>query len=72
QMVKNGEIRYYLLGGSGGRAGGSDEVAEWVRQNGKAVDSSLWSSGKTQTAGAGGLSSGQTLYDLRQAASQAS
>ncbi len=65
KMVKSGELRYYLLGGSGDRGGASDDVAAWVRQNGKAVDSSRWSAaGGTQTSGPEGLSGGQTLYDL--------
>lgn len=65
-MVESGEIRYYLLGGEGGRGGGTDEVSEWVRKNGKLVDSSKWSSGNDGSEGNrfAGMSSSRELYDL--------
>lgn len=57
QMVKAGEIRYFLVGGRG-MGGSSDEVTEWVEENGKAVDSAEWSSSSGNGFGS------QTLYDL--------
>lgn len=63
QMVKDGEIKYFLAGGRG-MGGSSDEVTQWVEENGKAVDSDEWSSSSGD--GSGGRTSGgsQTLYDL--------
>ena len=56
EMVRDGEVRYYLLA-DGGMRGGSDEVAQWVRENGTEVDSVVWN-------GSSGGFGGATLYDL--------
>lgn len=62
QMVKSGELKYYMVGGRGGMGGNSsDEVTQWVEQHGTVVDSSVWSS--SSGSGLDGESS-QTLYDL--------
>jgi hypothetical protein len=54
EMVKNHELRYFLLTGMGM---GNDEVSAWVKQHGKVVSSSEYSGGSSI-----GLSG--TLYDL--------
>lgn len=54
EMVKNHELRYFLLTGIGM---GNDEVSAWIRQHGKAVSSSEYRGGTS--VGMGG-----TLYDL--------
>lgn len=66
QMVEQGEVKYFMVGGRGKTGGSSSEVTEWVEENGKAVDSSEWSGSfafsetqnmeKSDTSG--------TLYDL--------
>lgn len=60
QMVKDGEIRYFMVGGRGGM-GSSNEVSQWVEKNGKAVNSEEWSSSSGSVL-AGGM--GETIYDL--------
>jgi 4-amino-4-deoxy-L-arabinose transferase-like glycosyltransferase len=47
QLVKNHTVRYFLTGGMGGPGGGSDNITQWVQQQCKVVDSSLWSSQTT-------------------------
>lgn len=65
EMVKAGEIKYFMVGGRGGMGGSSsDEVTQWVEQNGTAVDSSVWSSSSSGLAADGRTGSSQTLYDL--------
>lgn len=67
QMVKAGEIKYFLVGGKGGMGGNfSDEVTQWVKANGKEVSSDEWSgsSGSTSDGGRGMSGSSGTLYDL--------
>lgn len=54
EMVKNHELRYFLLTGMGM---GNDEVSTWIKQHGKVVSASEYRSGTS-----GGLSG--TLYDL--------
>ncbi|QNK40109.1 glycosyltransferase family 39 protein [Caproicibacter fermentans] len=62
QMVKSGELKYYLVGGRGGMSGdSSDEVTKWVEEHGTAVDSTVWSSSSGSGMEGGGS---QTLYDL--------
>lgn len=64
QMVKSGEIKYFMVGGRGGMGGSSDEVTQWVEQNGKVVDSSKWSSSSTSGSNSVMGGSSQTLYNL--------
>lgn len=66
QMVKDGELKYFLVSGGRGEGSSSDEVTQWVEKNGKAVASSEWSSssGSTGTADGRMENSSQTLYDL--------
>jgi 4-amino-4-deoxy-L-arabinose transferase-like glycosyltransferase len=66
QMVEQGEVKYFMVGGRGKTGGSSSEVTEWVEENGKAVDSSEWSGSfafsKTQNMEKSDTSG--TLYDL--------
>lgn len=67
QMVKNGEVKYFLVSGRGGSS--SNEVTSWVEKNGTVVDSSKWSgssssSGGSNSSGFGNMESSGTLYDL--------
>lgn len=67
QMVKSGEIKYFLVGGRGGMGeNSSDEVTQWVKANGKEVSASEWSSSSSKaTDGGQGMPGGSgTLYDL--------
>lgn len=64
QMVKSGEIKYFMVGGRGGMGGFSDEITQWVEQNGKVVDSSEWSSSSASGSNSVMGGSSQTLYDL--------
>lgn len=62
ELVRRGEVRYYIGAGGGGFGGGGGlggrsslgEIAEWVQANGTAVDTSL--------------TGGATVYDLSAAA----
>jgi 4-amino-4-deoxy-L-arabinose transferase-like glycosyltransferase len=59
QLVANGAVRYFLVGGGGpgggfGRDGAGFSVTSWVQQHGTLVSASTW----------GGTSSGVQLYDL--------
>ncbi len=66
ELVKSGQLKYFLAGGSGGRGGASSEVTAWVEKYGKAVDSSKWS-GSSSSSGSGTsgrMESSGTLYDL--------
>ncbi len=66
KMVSNGEIRYFQIGGRGFNS----EITNWVKNNGKEVDSSEWSgtasnSGNQNSDGWGGFRmENNILYDL--------
>lgn len=60
QMVKNGEVKYFLVGGTGGSS--SSEVTSWVEKNGTKVSTDKWSGTSSSSAGRG--ESSGTLYDL--------
>lgn len=66
QMVDEGELKYFLIGGKGGMGNSSNEVTKWVEENGTAVDSSeLSNSSSSSTAEIMGKSdTSGTLYDL--------
>lgn len=55
QLVEEGKVKYFLLsgGGMGGGRGGSSELTDWIRANGKEVPASVW-----QGTGSG------TLYEV--------
>lgn len=81
ELVKNGEVRYVMVGGSGG-GNSSSEIMNWVKENGKVVSSSEYSnSGEATTEssnsaqndtnsknkqGMEGRDSQKQLYDLKE------
>lgn len=69
QMVKNGEVRYVIIGGGGGGQGNS-EITSWIKSNGKAVSENTWSgttssSEKTDSVQDFGGRNQVQLYDLK-------
>jgi len=66
QMVKYGELKYFLIGGRGGMSNASSDVTKWVEENGTAVDSSEWkdSSNTDQEKTIDKFGMSGTLYDL--------
>ncbi|WP_333886550.1 glycosyltransferase family 39 protein [Clostridium sp.] len=81
KLVKNGDIRYVMVGDSKGGNSSSSEIMSWVQQNGKVVSSSEYSdsmqstteSSNTQSStnlknsqGMGGRDSQKQLYDLKE------
>ncbi len=68
QLVKSGQLKYYMVGGRGGMGGNSsDEVTQWVEKHGKKIDSSVWSSASEFGQEENGS---QALYDLSSYQSQ--
>ncbi|EDK33400.1 glycosyltransferase family 39 protein [Clostridium kluyveri] len=81
ELVKNGEVRYVMVGGSGG-GNSSSEIMNWVKENGKVVSSSEYSNSSESTTessnstqndtssknqqGMGGRDSQKQLYDLKE------
>lgn len=81
ELVKNGEVRYVMAGGSGG-SNSSSEIMNWVKENGKVVSSSEYSNSSESTTessnstqndtssknqqGMGGRDSQKQLYDLKE------
>ena len=61
QYVKEGRLRYILLGGRMGPGGGDTAVTAWVQKNATPVDASAYG-GTTGTAAGG--STGARLYKL--------
>ncbi|WP_179394179.1 ArnT family glycosyltransferase [Lacticaseibacillus absianus] len=69
QLVKNGEIKFYL---ASQRAGSNDAIAKWVQKVGKKIASSKYNTttttnstgGNMITGGMGGGMGGGTLYQL--------
>lgn len=41
KLISSGELRYAIVDGNGGQ-GGSNEITNWVKQNGKAISESVW------------------------------
>lgn len=66
ELVKKGEVRYVMTGGMG--RGSNSEIMNWVRENGKLVPTSEWSSSNSTQSGNGfggfGRDFGE-LYDLK-------
>lgn len=61
KMVKEGLIKYYMIGGNKGMGSSSDDdVTAWVKAHGTVVSSSLWSN----TASSGSTSSNSTSSGL--------
>ncbi len=66
ELVKKGEVRYVMTGGMD--RGSNSEIMNWVRENGKLVPTSQWSSTNSTQGGIGfggfGRDFGE-LYDLK-------
>ncbi|MEV4679110.1 glycosyltransferase family 39 protein [Actinomadura sp. NPDC049382] len=60
--VRDGKLRYILLGGRMGPGGGSSAVTAWVQRHGTPVDESEYGGSATGQTGAG--ASGAQLYKL--------
>ncbi|QKW36388.1 glycosyltransferase family 39 protein [Actinomadura sp. NAK00032] len=60
--VRDGKLRYILLGGRMGPGGGSSAVTAWVQRHGTPVDASEYGGSATARNGAG--ASGAQLYKL--------
>lgn len=71
QMVKNQEVRYFLIpsgtgvGGGGGPGGGSTEVLEWIRAHSTEVPKEQWQSNSAQ-GDSMGRGEAKTLYQINQ------
>ena len=48
-LVKNGTVRYFLLGSGGGPGGGQSSLTTWVKQNCTVVPTSQWQSSTAST-----------------------
>lgn len=66
QMMEQGELKHFLIGGKGDRGNSSNEVTKWVKENGTAVDSNEWSNSSSFSADKimGNSNTSGTLYDL--------
>ncbi len=71
QLVKNGQVRYVMVQGSGANGKSSTDVntqiLNWAKKSGKLVANSKWSattSSSKQTQG-GGMGMSSSLYDLK-------
>ena len=70
-LVKNGEVRYVMIGGQGGSS--SNDIMTWAKANGKLVSESLWkdTTSKAKTSDTKnqqmGSESSQQLYDMKAA-----
>ncbi len=68
-LVKSGEVRYFLLNGSGsGGPGGSGQstLITWITQHSKVVSSSQWQSGSTSST-SNGFGGSEQLYEITSA-----
>ena len=68
-LVKSGEVRYFLLNGSGnGGPGGSGQstLITWITQHSKVISSSQWQSGSTSSASSG-FGGSEQLYEITSA-----
>ncbi|WP_458460707.1 mannosyltransferase YkcB-related protein [Paenibacillus sp.] len=75
QLVKSGQVRYFMVGGMGGRGGNSD-ISDWIKEHGTEIPTSEWQtgtdSGSTDNGDTGNLAGlgfgfgGQTtLYEVK-------
>jgi hypothetical protein len=60
-MTENGEVKYFLLSGNGGRQ--SETINSWILENCEEVPSSEWSSNTSEeTSNQASFGRAQTLY----------
>ncbi len=68
-LVKQGQVRYVLLGGMGGPGGGTSAISAWVQANCSAVPASALQSASGASSGAAAAAGSATgLYDCAGAA----
>jgi len=68
-LVKSGEVRYFLLNGSGndGPVGsGQSTLITWITQHSKVISYSQWQSGSTSST-SNGFSGSEQLYEITSA-----
>ncbi|MEN6326538.1 MAG: glycosyltransferase family 39 protein [Syntrophomonas sp.] len=65
KMVKNKEVKYFLISGNGGGRGGSSEVLNWIRSHSTEVPQSEWRS-TTSQVGQIGRGESNSLYLIDQ------
>ncbi|MFS0869356.1 glycosyltransferase family 39 protein [Paenibacillus xylanilyticus] len=61
ELVKSGQVKYFMVGGMGGRGGNSD-ISNWIMEHGTEIPTSEWTTGTDSGAGFGGQS---TLYEVK-------
>ncbi|MCP8970602.1 glycosyltransferase family 39 protein [Ectobacillus ponti] len=70
QLVKNKEIKYFLIpssGSSGMGGSGNSEVYEWIRKHSKEIPTSEWQGSSADTnAGNPGMGGSSALYEINQ------
>lgn len=61
QLVKSGQVKYFMVGGMGGR-GGSSDIGDWIKEHGTEIPTSEWKTGTDSDSGFGGQT---TLYEVK-------
>ncbi|OAX49110.1 ArnT family glycosyltransferase [Paenibacillus sp. AD87] len=61
QLVKSGQVKYFMVGGMGGR-GGSSDIGDWIKEHGTEIPTSEWKTGTDSGSGFGGQT---TLYEVK-------
>jgi len=61
QLVKSGQVKYFMVGGMGGR-GGSSDIGDWIKEHGTEIPASEWKTGMDSGSGFGGQT---TLYEVK-------
>ncbi len=68
QLVKSGQVKYFLVGGMGGRGGNSD-ISDWIKEHGTEIPSSEWQTGTdngdTGNRAGFGFGGQTTLYEVK-------
>lgn len=73
QLVKSGQVKYFMVGGMGGR-GGNSEITDWIKEHGTEIPTSEWKTGTdsgsmdngdTGNRAGFGFSGQTTLYEVK-------
>ncbi|MDR6723885.1 4-amino-4-deoxy-L-arabinose transferase-like glycosyltransferase [Paenibacillus amylolyticus] len=62
QLVKSGQLKYFIIGGGMGGRGGNAEITNWIMEHGTEVPSSEWRSNSDES---GGFGNQTTLYEVK-------
>ncbi|WP_339277897.1 glycosyltransferase family 39 protein [Paenibacillus sp. FSL W8-0426] len=62
QLVESGQVKYFMVGGMGGR-GGNSEITNWIKEHGTEVPASEWTS--NAEGGDSGFGGQTTLYEVQ-------